>query len=191
MINICHVVCPTLKFLNCVRAYCLQEELDLTAPNKAAMMDLPAEKKWQIYCSRKKVSAGDPLLFVSRIEKPSNWSASFSFSSSLQDVENATDLSQNPEQYIEKVRAMVTNLKEKERLCANENELAGYARLLDSLKTALRTQPNSYVLRFMEMDGLIHLLDALSEMDYDTAQSSVHTSLIGCVKALMNNSVSI
>jgi hypothetical protein len=36
---------------------CLQEELDLTAPNKAAMLSLPSEKKWQIYCSRKKVSA--------------------------------------------------------------------------------------------------------------------------------------
>lgn len=35
---------------------CLQEELDLTAPNKAAMLSLPSEKKWQIYCSRKKVS---------------------------------------------------------------------------------------------------------------------------------------
>lgn len=66
-----------------------------------------------------------------------------------------------------------------------------YGRLLDSLKTALRTQPHSYVLRFVEMDGLIHLLDALSAMDYDTSQSSVHTSLIGCVKALMNNSVGI
>ena len=31
----------------------LQEELDLTAVNKAAMMDLPAAKKWQIYCSRR------------------------------------------------------------------------------------------------------------------------------------------
>lgn len=36
--------------------YCaLQEELDLTATNKAAMLSLPSEKKWQIYCSRKKV----------------------------------------------------------------------------------------------------------------------------------------
>ena len=33
-----------------------QEELDLTPPNRAAMMALPAEKKWQIYCNRKKVS---------------------------------------------------------------------------------------------------------------------------------------
>ncbi|KAJ9593651.1 hypothetical protein L9F63_014829, partial [Diploptera punctata] len=32
----------------------LVEELDLTAPNKAAMLSLPSEKKWQIYCSRKK-----------------------------------------------------------------------------------------------------------------------------------------
>lgn len=32
---------------------CSQEELDLTAPNKAAMMSLPPQKKWQIYCSRK------------------------------------------------------------------------------------------------------------------------------------------
>lgn len=31
----------------------LVEELDLTAPNKAAMMGLPPQKKWQIYCSRK------------------------------------------------------------------------------------------------------------------------------------------
>lgn len=30
-----------------------QEELDLTAPNKAAMLSLPSQKKWQIYCSRK------------------------------------------------------------------------------------------------------------------------------------------
>lgn len=31
-----------------------KDELDLTAPNKAAMLSLPIEKKWQIYCSRKK-----------------------------------------------------------------------------------------------------------------------------------------
>ncbi|KAK7601114.1 hypothetical protein V9T40_008555 [Parthenolecanium corni] len=148
---------PPEEELNTVFAEFL-EELDLTPPNKAAMMDLPAEKKWQIYCSRKK------------------------------DVENGSDLSQNPEQYIEKVRAMVDHLKGKENGSPNESDIVTYGRLLDSLKTALRTQPHSYVLRFVEMDGLIHLLDALSAMDYDTSQSSVHTSLIGCVKALMNNS---
>lgn len=63
-------------------------------------------------------------------------------------------------------------------------------RQLDGLKTALRTQPHSFVLRFVELDGLAALLHLLSSMDYVTAQSSLHTSLIGSLKALMNNSVS-
>lgn len=42
----------------------------------------------------------------------------------------------------------------------------------------------------MELEGLPALLDFLEHMDYFTAQSSIHTSIIGCVKALMNNSVS-
>ncbi len=33
-----------------------QDELDLTDKNREAMFALPAEKKWQIYCSKKKVS---------------------------------------------------------------------------------------------------------------------------------------
>lgn len=28
-------------------------------------------------------------------------------------------------------------------------------------------------------------------MDYDTQQGAMHTSIIGCIKALMNNSVSV
>ena len=38
----------------------LQDELDLTDKNREAMFALPDEKKWQIYCSKKKVSL--PLL---------------------------------------------------------------------------------------------------------------------------------
>ena len=34
-------------------AYDIQEELDLSAPNKAAMLSLPLEKKWMIWTSRK------------------------------------------------------------------------------------------------------------------------------------------
>lgn len=33
-----------------------QEELDLTAVHKKAMFELPPEKKWQLYLSKKKVS---------------------------------------------------------------------------------------------------------------------------------------
>ena len=64
------------------------------------------------------------------------------------------------------------------------------ARSLDGLQIALRTQPNSFVTRFIEADGLIKLLDFLADMDYETKQSSIHTALLGCIKALMNNSVS-
>lgn len=134
----------------------LVEELDLTAPNKAAMMSLPSEKKWQIYCSRKK------------------------------DQEGSTDLSQLPEHYIERVKALANVMGSEETV--DEQEMLSRTRLLDSLKTALRTQPHSFVLRFVELDGLVALISCLTAMDYNTAQSSVHTSLIGCVKALMNNS---
>lgn len=54
----------------------MQEELDLTAPNKASMLGLPLEKKWQIYCSRKK------------------------------DQDGETDLSHLPEHYIERVETL-------------------------------------------------------------------------------------
>lgn len=134
----------------------LVEELDLTAPNKAAMMSLPSEKKWQIYCSRKK------------------------------DQEGSTDLSQLPEHYIERVKALSNVMGSEDTI--DEQEMLSRTRLLDSLKTALRTQPHSFVLHFVELDGLIALISCLTSMDYNTAQSSVHTSLIGCVKALMNNS---
>ncbi|UYV74716.1 DAAM2 [Cordylochernes scorpioides] len=46
----------------------------------------------------------------------------------------------------------------------------------------------SFVTRFLNQDGLSTLLFFLQKMDYNTAESSIHTALIGCVKALMNNS---
>ena len=40
--------------INNISKICLtQEELDLSAPNKAAMLTLPLEKKWQIWTSRR------------------------------------------------------------------------------------------------------------------------------------------
>ena len=60
---------------------------------------------------------------------------------------------------------------------------------VDGLKTALRTSANSFVIRFVELDGLKTLLTFLQNMDYVIAESTIHTSLIGCLKALMNNSV--
>ena len=45
-----------------------------------------------------------------------------------------------------------------------------------------------FVTRFIELDGLTCLLNFLRSMDYETSESRVHTSVIGCIKALMNNS---
>lgn len=48
--------------------------------------------------------------------------------------------------------------------------------------------PSRFVTRFIELDGLTCLLNFLRSMDYETSESRVHTSVIGCIKALMNNS---
>ena len=40
-----------------------------------------------------------------------------------------------------------------------------------------------------ELDGLDAILDFLAALDYPTAQSSIHSALLACLKALMNNSV--
>jgi dishevelled associated activator of morphogenesis len=68
-------------------------------------------------------------------------------------------------------------------------EVRSRARQLDGLQIALRTQPNSFVTRFIDLDGLDAVLDFLAALDYQTAQSSIHTALLACLKALMNNSV--
>ncbi|KAG8123388.1 hypothetical protein E2320_018747, partial [Naja naja] len=47
---------------------------------------------------------------------------------------------------------------------------------------------NRFVVRFIELDGLSCLLNFLKSMDYETSESRIHTSVIGCIKALMNNS---
>lgn len=41
-----------------------QDELDLTEENRAAMFSLPAEKKWQLYCSKKLVRNYDYSHFI-------------------------------------------------------------------------------------------------------------------------------
>ncbi|KAG7265270.1 hypothetical protein CRUP_020516 [Coryphaenoides rupestris] len=88
------------------------DELDLSEKHREAMFALPAEKKWHIYCSKKK-------------EQEENNSA---------------------------------------------------------------TSWPEFVTRFIDVDGLTCILNFLRSMDYETTESQIHTSLIGCVKALMNNS---
>uniref|UniRef100_A0A8C5CKV9 Dishevelled associated activator of morphosis 2 n=1 Tax=Gadus morhua TaxID=8049 RepID=A0A8C5CKV9_GADMO len=121
----------------------LVDELDLTDKNREAMFALPVEKKWQIYCSKKK----DPNKLAT------SW----------------------PDYYIDRINSM--------------------AAVSDSLSCPVpscfvspRVTLARFVTRFIELDGLTCLLNFLRSMDYETSESRVHTSVIGCIKALMNNS---
>ncbi|XP_074640649.1 disheveled-associated activator of morphogenesis 1-like [Tubulanus polymorphus] len=130
----------------------LVDELDLDRPHREAMFSLPPEKKWQIYCSKKKEQ-----------EDPSSTSW--------------------PDYYIDRVGQMATIF-----VPYDEDEINARAKQMDNLKTALRTQPIRFVTRFIELNGLQCLLDFLSNMDNVIADSAIHPSAIGCIKALLNNS---
>ncbi|XP_017096188.2 disheveled-associated activator of morphogenesis 1 isoform X2 [Drosophila bipectinata] len=143
----------------------LVEELDLTAPNKEAMLSLPAQKKWQIYCSRKlPLETGEGPDAVAVMQPPT------------------------AEYYIEKLKELHISPEDSP---SHElgNRLDGHAAFVDALKTALRTSTHSFVLRFVELDGLPALLNLLRQLDIRVTNSMLHTSLIGCIKALMNNSM--
>uniref|UniRef100_A0A8C1ETM1 Dishevelled associated activator of morphogenesis 1b n=1 Tax=Cyprinus carpio carpio TaxID=630221 RepID=A0A8C1ETM1_CYPCA len=131
------------------------DELDLTEKHREAMFALPAEKKWQIYCSKKKEQ---------------------------EETKGATSW---PEYYIDQLNSMAAR---KTLLALEKEEEEERNKTIESLKTALRTQPMRFVTRFIDMDGLTCILNFLKSMDYETTESQIHTSLIGCIKALMNNS---
>ncbi|XP_056424612.1 disheveled-associated activator of morphogenesis 2 isoform X2 [Hyla sarda] len=134
----------------------LVDELDLTDKNREAMFALPPEKKWQIYCSKKKEQ-----------EDPNKLATSW------------------PDYYIDRINSMAAM----QTLYAfDEEDTEMRNKIVEDLKTALRTQPMRFVTRFIELDGLTCLLNFLKSMDYDTLESRIHTSVIGCIKALMNNS---
>ncbi|XP_078503454.1 disheveled-associated activator of morphogenesis 2 isoform X1 [Lissotriton helveticus] len=134
----------------------LVDELDLTDKNREAMFALPLEKKWQIYCSKKKEQ-----------EDPNRQATSW------------------PDYYIDRINSMAAM----QTLYAfDEEDTEVRNKVVEDLKTALRTQPMRFVTRFIELDGLTCLLNFLKSMDYETSESRIHTSVIGCIKALMNNS---
>ncbi|XP_023309444.2 disheveled-associated activator of morphogenesis 1 [Lucilia cuprina] len=146
----------------------LVEELDLTAPNKEAMLSLPPQKKWQIYCSRK-----SPMDTI--------------------DGGPASNITQPPtaEHYVERLKELAAHISvsPEDSPCHEYNaRIESHTHFLDALKTALRTSTHSFVLRFVEFEGLPALLNLLQKMDIRVANSPFHTSLIGCIKALMNNS---
>uniref|UniRef100_G3U3H6 Dishevelled associated activator of morphosis 2 n=1 Tax=Loxodonta africana TaxID=9785 RepID=G3U3H6_LOXAF len=148
---------PNPEELN-VRFAELVDELDLTDKNREAVFALPPEKKWQIYCSKKKEQ-----------EDPNKLATSW------------------PDYYIDRINSMAAM---QSLYAFDEEETEMRNQVVEDLKTALRTQPmrGRFVTRFIELEGLTCLLNFLRSMDHATCESRIHTSLIGCIKALMNNS---
>lgn len=184
----------------------LVEELDLSAVNRTAMMSLPNEKKWQLYCSQR--------LQGSTNNSGQNDRNEHNRDGCVQSVWTTGGLSNDPQAYVDKVRISVGMLEDScpspsssptphhistdsldFQFTGNGQELdqarldPQVRNLFDSLQIALRTQPNSFVMRFIDdADGLSALLDFLAAMDYVTLQSPIHTAALSCLKALMNNS---
>uniref|UniRef100_A0A8C2Q6H6 Dishevelled associated activator of morphogenesis 2 n=1 Tax=Cyprinus carpio TaxID=7962 RepID=A0A8C2Q6H6_CYPCA len=90
-----------------------------------------------------------------------------------------------PDYYIDRINSMAAM---QTLFAFDEEEMEMRNKVIEDLKTALRTQPMRFVTRFIELDGLTCLLNFLKSMDYETSESRIHTSIIGCIKALMNNS---
>uniref|UniRef100_A0A3Q1HNK1 Dishevelled associated activator of morphogenesis 1b n=1 Tax=Anabas testudineus TaxID=64144 RepID=A0A3Q1HNK1_ANATE len=128
----------------------LVDELDLTEKHREAMFALPAEKKWQIYCSKKKVKGSLCImsLHISLHTSAASWLLFLNY------------------------------------ICRYPScQVCVIASLIDLL-----TPEAVFVIRFIDLDGLTCILNFLKSMDYETTESQIHTSLIGCIKALMNNS---
>ncbi|KFO20435.1 Disheveled-associated activator of morphogenesis 1 [Fukomys damarensis] len=89
---------------------------------------------------------------------------------------------------VEELDVMFSELVRKSLLALEKEEEEERSKTIESLKTALRTKPMRFVTRFIDLDGLSCILNFLKTMDYETSESRIHTSLIGCIKALMNNS---
>ncbi|KAJ8788354.1 hypothetical protein J1605_000410 [Eschrichtius robustus] len=123
------------------------------------------------------------------------------FSKGTGDADYTKDQEENkgatswPEFYIDQLNSMaavgilsVLQLTRKSLLALEKEEEEERSKTIESLKTALRTKPMRFVTRFIDLDGLSCILNFLKTMDYETSESRIHTSLIGCIKALMNNS---
>ena len=82
----------------------LQEELDLSAVNRTAMMGLPNEKKWQLYCSQRLQGSTNNGGMSGANEQTRD--------GSVQSVWTIGGLSNDPQAYVDKVRISVEMVSE-------------------------------------------------------------------------------
>ncbi|MGH0149479.1 UNVERIFIED_CONTAM: hypothetical protein FKN15_035437 [Acipenser sinensis] len=122
----------------------LVDELDLTDKNREAMFALPAEKKWQIYCSKKKdeldlTDKNREAMFALPAEK--KWQI---YCSKKKEQEDPNKLATSwPDYYIDRINSMAAM---QTLFAFDEEEIEMRSKVVEDLKTALRTQPMRCVL---------------------------------------------
>lgn len=156
------------------------------------MMELPAAKKWQIYCSRRPPIGSQPLASAPQVEEYVKALGEIAEVSNTYPIEKTkTAVS------VEGTLLFKLAIAHKDGIgiflqafASAEGDLPAEAcALVDGLKTALRTRAHSFVLRFIKQGGLTTLLEALQRAPRDEA--IIRHNLIAGIKALMNNSVSL
>lgn len=104
--------------------------------------------------------------------------------SKQKELQSTKGVDPQPEYYIDRIAHMTSLLSHASEA---EADSGSNIRVLNELKAALRTQPIYFVLRFIEQNGLEQMLTFLQNMNLDVRGSQLHFTVIGCTKALMNN----
>ncbi|KAB7497602.1 hypothetical protein Anas_00141 [Armadillidium nasatum] len=101
-------------------------------------------------------------------------------------MQSSSQKLERPEAYIAKLQEFASL-----RQPADEYQFTSWLKYTNGLKTALATHSNTFIGEFVEAGGLASLLSFLEAMDESSKEGSMHTNLVACVKALMNNSKNI
>lgn len=147
--------------------------LDTPMPNEVELEEKFAELVDELDLT------GDHRKAMFELSAEKKWQIYCSRSKKVQNINSTC----HPEYYIDRVNTFNNMYYQK-----TDDEISERTKFFEELKTALRTQPMSFVQQFLNSDGLQSLIEVLANMDWETCQSTIHTACIGCIKALMNNS---
>ena len=146
------------------------KELELSVERQVTLFALPIDKKWQMICAKKtdletsKGATDFPDYYIDSIKRRV-------FKNSLCIHAWVEVFFLIPFLNLSPINSFFSFCYNKDMLDLDNIESDEYSRrlkLLDGLKSALRTQSLSFVERFIELDGLTRLLEFLLSMNTGT-----------------------
>ena len=149
------------------------KELELSVERQVTLFALPIDKKWQMICAKKtdletsKGATDFPDYYIDSIKRRV-------FKNSLCIHAWVEVFFLIPFLNLSPINSFFSFCYNKDMLDLDNIESDEYSRrlkLLDGLKSALRTQSLSFVERFIELDGLTRLLEFLLSMNTGTVES--------------------